>query len=183
MLCVRRRWLIFKFSAVLVLVDFADVKTAPNAKQHFEDLWFSTGKIPTGSVKEYYQEVSHGAITLSGEVLGPFQLSHNMAYYANGLSGKDGPEPNSQTMAAEAVRLATGKTNFDKFDNDGNGYVSSYREFSAQCRSVMSGLTNIADRPLLRRACGHCGRGSAWAAAERLHLEREVEHSTRAAAW
>jgi len=74
-------------------------------------------------VKEYYQEVSHGAITLAGEVLGPVTLAHNMAYYAHGVSGKEGPEPNSQTMAAEAVALAAGLTNFNKFDNDGNGYV------------------------------------------------------------
>jgi immune inhibitor A len=53
------------------------------AKQRFEDLWFSTGKIPTGSVTEYYQEVSNGKISLTGEVVGPFTLSQNQAYYAN----------------------------------------------------------------------------------------------------
>jgi immune inhibitor A len=53
------------------------------AKQRFEDLWFSTGKIPTGSVTEYYQEVSNGRISLTGEVVGPFTLSQNQAYYAN----------------------------------------------------------------------------------------------------
>lgn len=33
------------------------------------------------------------------------------------------PEPNSQTMAAEAFDAVKDKTNFNQYDNDGNGYV------------------------------------------------------------
>ena len=94
------------------------------AKERFQNLFFSTKKISTGSVNEYYQEVSRGKISLAGEVLGPYTLSHNMAYYANGNYGRGWPEPNSMTMADEAVTAATGKTNFNKYDNDGNGMVS-----------------------------------------------------------
>ena len=114
-------------SVVLVLVDFQDLKMGAGAKQRFQDLFFSTGKIPTGSVNEYYQEVSKGKISLAGEVIGPFTLSHEMKYYANGKYGRDWPEPNSVTMAEEAVTAATGKTNFNKYDNDGNGYVCKDR--------------------------------------------------------
>ena len=107
-----------------MLVDFQDVKMAPGAVERFQKLFFSTGEIPTGSVSEYYQEVSNGNVSLAGEVLGPFQLAHDMAHYAHGFYGRDWPEPNSQTRADEAVTLATGKTNFNKYDNDGNGLVS-----------------------------------------------------------
>ena len=31
--------------------------------QHFQDLFFSTGKMPHGSVREYYTEVTDGLIT------------------------------------------------------------------------------------------------------------------------
>lgn len=49
-----------------------------------EDLWFSKDrKVPTGSVAEYYSEVSNGAVELSGEVVGPFKLSKKMSYYSN----------------------------------------------------------------------------------------------------
>lgn len=95
----------------------------PAAKERFQDLFFSTGKIATGSVNEYYREVSGGKISLDGEVLGPYTISHEMAYYANGNHGMGWPEPNSMTMADEAVTAATGKTNFNKYDNDGNGMV------------------------------------------------------------
>jgi|SRR3569833_313607 len=104
-------------------MDFQDVKMPAGSKERFEELFFSSSRIPTGSVKDYYEEVSGGKISLAGEVLGPFTLSQNKAYYANGNYGRGWPEPNSMTMANEAVTVATGKTNFDKFDNDGNGYV------------------------------------------------------------
>lgn len=68
----------------IVLAQFQDVKLGPGAKERFEDLFFSSGyKIPTGSVTDYYQEVSKGAISFTGKVVGPVTLSKNMAYYAN----------------------------------------------------------------------------------------------------
>ena len=111
-------------SVVLVLVDFQDVRMDAGKKERFEDLFFSTGrKIPTGSVNEYYQEASNGKISLAGEVIGRFTLSNDKAFYAHGTFGKEWPEPNSITMAEEAVTAATGKLNFNKYDNDGNGMV------------------------------------------------------------
>lgn len=106
-------------------MEFTDVKLAPNAKQRFEKLFFSKGQIPTGSVSEYYEEVSNGKVSLTGEAIGPFTLSREKAYYANGAFGNAFPEPSSQTMANEAVSLATGAINFNKYDNDKNGYVSN----------------------------------------------------------
>lgn len=131
------------------------------AKERFEDLFFSTGKISTGSVNEYYKEVSRGKISLAGEALGPFTLSHNMAYYANGNYGRDWPEPNSVTMADEAVTAATGMTNFNKYDNDGNGMVSDdvlvfFQLSSREERpNLMMGFRSdgTADRCFL---CGPC---------------------------
>ncbi|KAF2471430.1 M6 metalloprotease [Lindgomyces ingoldianus] len=110
----------------IVLVDFQDRKMNPGAKERFEDLFFSTSKVPTGSVSEYYQEVSRGKISLAGEVVGPFTLSQNLAYYANNAYGRGWPEPNSMTMADEALTAATGKINFTPYDNDRNGYVDAF---------------------------------------------------------
>jgi M6 family metalloprotease-like protein len=68
----------------IVLAEFQDVKMAPGTKEYMQDLWFSSGrKIPTGSVTEYYDEVSNGKISFTGEVVGPFTLSRDLAYYAN----------------------------------------------------------------------------------------------------
>ncbi|MGH9142436.1 MAG: immune inhibitor A domain-containing protein, partial [Vicinamibacterales bacterium] len=91
--------------AIVVLVEFPDAPmTATPA--HFRDLFFSTGKIPTGSVREYYTEVTHGLLTLAGEVVGPYKLPHTLKEYAGGKSGTDNPEPNARTMARDAAKLA-----------------------------------------------------------------------------
>ncbi|KAF1926774.1 uncharacterized protein M421DRAFT_6683 [Didymella exigua CBS 183.55] len=87
------------------------------------DLWFSKGKIATGSVTEYYSEVSNNAISLTGDVLGPFTPTENMTYYANNGSGMGWPGPNSQTMADEAFAAVKDNISFNQYDNDGNGYV------------------------------------------------------------
>jgi immune inhibitor A len=107
----------------IVLADFQDVKTKPGTKERFQDLFFSTGKLPSGSVTEYYSEVSHGQIALTGEVIGPVTLSQNMSYYANNNYGRGWPGPNSQTMADETLTAVLGKIDFKPYDNDGNGYV------------------------------------------------------------
>ena len=52
---------------VVVLVEFSD-KAITQTADHFRDLFFSTGVIPTGSVREYYDEVTNGLVTIEGEV-------------------------------------------------------------------------------------------------------------------
>ena len=90
------------------------------------DLFFSTGKIPTGSVREYFTEVSHGLLTLTGEVVGPYRLPRTLAVYAGGKAGTDNPEPNARTMARDAATLANADVNFAPYDNDGNGFVDAF---------------------------------------------------------
>jgi immune inhibitor A len=110
---------------VVVLVDFADAPMTASSG-HFRDLFFSTGKIPTGSVCEYFTEASHGLMTLTGEVVGPFRLPRTLAEYAGGKAGTDNPEPNARTMARDAARLANPSVNFGPYDNDGNGFVDAF---------------------------------------------------------
>ena len=110
---------------IVVLVDFSDAVMATPVN-HFRDLFFSTGVIPTGSVREYFTEASHGLIDLTGEVVGPYRLSRTMAQYANGESGTGNVEPNARTMAREAAELANPDVNFAPFDNDGNGFVDAF---------------------------------------------------------
>jgi immune inhibitor A len=110
---------------IVVLVDFSDepMKKTP---AHFHDLFFSTGTISTGSVREYYTEVTHGLVKLTGEVVGPYRLPRTLKQYAGGKSGTDNPEPNARTMARDAAKLADPDVNFAPYDNDGNGYVDAF---------------------------------------------------------
>ena len=110
---------------VVVLVDFDDQHMAQPAA-HFQDLFFSIGVIPTKSVREYYQEVTHGLIDIQGVVAGPFRLPQTLATYAHGASGIGAATPNAATMARDAVLASDPTVNFAPFDNDGNGFVDAF---------------------------------------------------------
>ncbi|KAJ6089270.1 hypothetical protein N7467_004486 [Penicillium canescens] len=111
---------------VVVLVEFPDRQMGTNAVQHFKDLFFSTGKIKTGSVTEYFNEVSGGKISLGGEVVGPLRMPRTLSDYAHGNSGMTDAAPNAQTMAADALNAVKGRVNFAPYDNDHNGYVDAF---------------------------------------------------------
>ncbi|KAF2243358.1 M6 metalloprotease [Trematosphaeria pertusa] len=112
--------------AIVVLAQFQDVKMAAGAKERMQDLFFSNGKLATGSVTEYYSEVSNKKVSFSGEVVGPFTLSKKMAQYANNDFGFGDVMPNSRTMADEAFEAAKSSVNWGPYDNDGNGYVDAF---------------------------------------------------------
>jgi immune inhibitor A len=110
----------------VVLVQFSDKTMGDGAKKRFEDLFFSTGTISTGSVTEYYQDVSGGKISITGEVVGPFRMPRTMKQYANNASGMGGAEPNARTMATDALNAANSSIDFRPYDNDGNGFVDAF---------------------------------------------------------
>jgi immune inhibitor A len=110
---------------IVVLVDFSDRPMSQTA-DHFRDLFFSTGKLPNGSVREYYTEVTGGLVTITGEVVGPFRMPQTMGTYAHGASGTGAALPNARTMAQDAANAANPTVNFGPYDNDGNGYVDAF---------------------------------------------------------
>ncbi len=110
---------------IVVLVDFDDAPMAAPL-QHFNDLFFSVGTIPTGSVREYFAEVTRGLLTLAGKVVGPYRLPRTLADYAGGQSGTDNPAPNARTMARDAAKRANPHVDFAPYDNDGNGFVDAF---------------------------------------------------------
>jgi len=128
---------------VVILVNFKDKKmTAAHNKSYFQNLFFSTGVLPHGSVKEYYKEATHGIINIDGEVAGPFTLSQNMSYYAHGASGMGGASPNARNMAQEAAQLANPSVNFAPYDNDGNGFVDAFIVLHAGSGAEQTGSVN-----------------------------------------
>lgn len=112
-------------NVLVVLVQFSN-KAIARPTSHFKDLFFSTGRmIPTGSVNEYYQEVSRGLVSLSGDVIGPYTLSQPASYYANAASGRGMSAPNMQTMAEETVTLVAPRA-YRSYDNDNDGFVDAF---------------------------------------------------------
>ncbi|EON65729.1 hypothetical protein W97_04968 [Coniosporium apollinis CBS 100218] len=99
---------------------------ANGAKERFQELFFSTNKMATGSVTEYFTEVSNGKVSLTGEVVGPFLMPRTSKQYANNNHGHGWASPNLQTLAADALGAANSQINFKPYDNDGNGYVDAF---------------------------------------------------------
>lgn len=112
---------------IVVLADTSD-KPMTTPASHFADLFFSTGVVATGSVREYYHEVTGGLVEIAGEVVGPYRLPKTMAWYANGNFGIGKPSGTTRArdMAADALALADPHVNFGPYDNDGNGFVDAY---------------------------------------------------------
>jgi immune inhibitor A len=110
---------------IAVLVEFPD-KTLNEPKQHFEELFFSSGVLTNGSVKEYFHEVSAGLVEIVGEVVGPYTLPHKIVEYANGNSGMNRYGMNARIMARHAVEAAAPDFEFPLYDNDRDGYVDAF---------------------------------------------------------
>ncbi|HTE10811.1 MAG TPA: immune inhibitor A domain-containing protein, partial [Chitinophagaceae bacterium] len=110
---------------IVVLVDFSD-KVMTKTKAHFEQLFFSLGSLATGSVREFYREVTHGLVDIQGQVVGTYRLPKTMAQYAHGASGTGGAAPNAQTMAKDAAVASNPAVNYALYDNDGDSFVDAF---------------------------------------------------------
>lgn len=126
---------------IVVLVNFPD-KAMTRTPAHFRDLFFSTGVIPTKSVREYFQDVTNGLIDIQGEVVGPYTLPQTLVNYAHGASGMGNALPNARTMARDAVTASDPAVNFAPYDNDGNGFVDAFIVIHAGAGGEVTGNTN-----------------------------------------
>jgi immune inhibitor A len=93
-------------------------------KKHFEDLLFSTRL--TGSMREYWREVTNGLVDVVGEVVGPYTLPKKLAEYAHGDFGTGDAIPNARTMAQDAAVAADPHVDFAQYDNNGDGYIDAF---------------------------------------------------------
>jgi immune inhibitor A len=96
-----------KLRIKVLLVDFSDRAGVTPAK-HYEDLLFSKGKYPSGSLYDYYKEVTLGKVEIVGTVHGWLRMPQPYSYYTNKNSGtKESDYPNNaQRLAEDAVHEA-----------------------------------------------------------------------------
>jgi immune inhibitor A len=90
----------------VLLVDFSD-RPGTLPASHYEAMLFSKGTFPTGSMRDFYHEVSLGKVDVSGTVHGWIRMPRAYIDYTNGRSGTGLTYPrNAQGMAEHAVQAA-----------------------------------------------------------------------------
>jgi immune inhibitor A len=112
----------------VLLVDFSD-RPGLLAKSHYEDLLFSQGVYPTGSMRDYYKEVSLGKVDVTGTVHGWLRMPNPYSYYTNNESGTRWASypRNAPRLAEDAVHaaLAAGVTFDASLDKFGRGIITA----------------------------------------------------------
>lgn len=111
---------------LVILVNYTDVKMSSThgrerwSRQFNEEGYHDNGHI--GSVRDYFRDQSYGQLTIDFDVVGPYTLSHERAYYgAHDEYG--GHDIHPCEMVAEACRMADKDVNFADYDWDGDGEV------------------------------------------------------------
>ncbi|MBI2061453.1 MAG: M6 family metalloprotease domain-containing protein [Nitrospirae bacterium] len=155
---------------LILLVDFNDNphdSGIPVSK--IEDTF--VGSISTGSMREYYEEVSYGKLKLSGQAFGWRFITTSSSSkcgstpiyscYVNESCGEGSglcpSEPNSLTLARDAVKEFDSTVNFSQFDGNGDGFVDALMvvhpglggEESSLKRDLWSSMTMLSNSPVV----------------------------------
>ncbi len=96
-----------EFNLPVLLGQYSDVTSVFFNAADFDELLF--GDNPTGSMKEYYNEISYGNFLLDGTVNG---------WYQSGLSQAEAVA-NTRQYVAEIASLADSEIDYGQYDNDG----------------------------------------------------------------
>lgn len=109
------------YRALVILLQFTDhpADSLNHTPAAYEDLLFSVGTHPTGSMRDFYREVSRGAFDISGVVTAWYTAPRTYAEYTSGAGGFGQPPGNARQMALDALTLADPDIDLTQFDNDG----------------------------------------------------------------
>jgi len=126
---------------LVVAIAFSDVnstKSTDDIKQSF-----------FGTVGDYYREVSYGAVSLQGDVIGWYRLNYSMVYYGRDCTNVDDTDcsgqPTSWSIARDAVQAARKDVNFNNYDyfvfvHSGVGQESSKNKDNVWSVAYLGGI-------------------------------------------
>ena len=115
-----------KKKGLIILVQYKDkkFKFGHNQKMYnriANETGYANSLGFVGSVKDYFLAQSNGQFELDFDVVGPYTLNHEYAYY--GAPSGDSHDVRPCDMVYDACRLADPDVNFADYDWDGDGYV------------------------------------------------------------
>ncbi|MDY6249063.1 MAG: M6 family metalloprotease domain-containing protein [Prevotella sp.] len=86
------------------------------------DEGFSEGEF-VGSVHDYFLAQSEGLFNLKFDVVGPYTLKHERAYYGGNADTEEAEDLHPAEMVAEACQMADNEVDFKNYDWNGDGEV------------------------------------------------------------
>lgn len=90
----------------VLLIDFDDMPSI-YPPSHYQELLFSKSTLLTGSMYDYYKEVSMGKVEVTGTVSNWLRMPQRYSFYTNDESGVGDSYPrNAQGMAEDALKAA-----------------------------------------------------------------------------
>lgn len=123
--------------------------------EHFEEMIFSDNSFAypgsaseyTGSMRDYYTEVSGGNFTVTGVVTRWYRAPENLEFYVGNDNGTGMNYPNnSQRLVEDVIALADDDIDFSDFDNDGDGTVDAMAFVHSGPGAEEFGHTEIGSR-------------------------------------
>lgn len=130
--------------SLVILVNFSDKSfVTANPKTAFQNLLNQEGYNAnggTGSARDYFRDASNGAFAPVFDVVGPFTLPNNMAYYGENVSESD---KNPRQMVADACTLADANgVDFTQYDTDNDGFIDNIFIYYAGNNEAEGGSDN-----------------------------------------
>ena len=111
------------YKVLLIVIEFSDAANT-YSRASFDSMAFNGW--PTGTIDDYYTEISYGNLMLSGQALGWYTAANTRAYYGNGQKGWGAYPQNAARLVEEAVDAAEiAGCDFSQYDNDGDGEAES----------------------------------------------------------
>lgn len=113
--------------SLVILVNFSDKAfTVPNSQVAFDRLLNEEGYSEnggTGSARDYFRDNTMGVLIPQFDVVGPYTLPHNLAYYGE---NNDGNDIRATNMVVDACRAADDAgLDFTIYDTDNDGIIDN----------------------------------------------------------
>lgn len=131
---------------LIILANFTDKKFSMDDPKALYDrianeINYNEGKFK-GSVRDYFHDNSYGKFQLTFDIVGPVELSHNIAYYGRNQSNIAGNDIRPEEMVREAVLAVDDEVDFSIYDWDNDGEVDQIFVVYAGYNEAQGGAAN-----------------------------------------
>ncbi len=136
-----------KVRSIAILVNFTDVQfTIPNAKEAFYAMLNESGYSDnkgTGSARDYFIASSDSLFLPEFDVVGPYTLAHEQAYYGAHTGGSSFNHEHVMEMIRQACALAEADgVDFRNYDENNDGQIDNVFVYYAGYNEADGGGSN-----------------------------------------